>query len=175
LAAVILFLSLAVLSVPLGFLCVNLLLWILPPIRAALDRAEARAGGSFASANAQLLRFAAIAALILVPVCALAIRSSIALSDSRIYYRADLFSPMQPHEKSEIAQVLPRCTPGGRSSWNIGLDIAMRDGVTFDLAVLGPWFSGSSDRILAWLKDVPLDNSGIDPACPVGLKKLLSP
>src|SRR5258708_28683250 len=50
LSALILFLALGVLSIPIGFVVANLLLWTVPPIRAALEKAETRVGGSFATA-----------------------------------------------------------------------------------------------------------------------------
>src|SRR5690242_5967208 len=57
LSSIILLLALGAFSIPTGFIIANLLLWMVPPIRAALEKAEVRAGGSFATANAGLVKF----------------------------------------------------------------------------------------------------------------------
>src|SRR5580693_3642170 len=54
-ALIILITAGAALSVPCGLVIANLLLWIFPPIRTALARADARAGQSFRTANRGLL------------------------------------------------------------------------------------------------------------------------
>jgi hypothetical protein len=175
LSAIILFLVLAVLSIPLGFLIANLLLWMVPPIRAALERAEARAGGSFASANAGIVKFTLVSAIVLLPVYTAAVGSKVCLSGSEIYYQAHLLAPLQTYAISQLTQVRPRCIKGGRGGWDIGLDIALSDGTSFDLAVVGPWFSASSESILPSLRGIRSNDSQIESGCPIGLRKLLSP
>lgn len=174
-SAIILFLALAVLSVPAGLVIANLLLWTIRPIRAALERADARAGQSFATANAQLVNFAMLSALILLPIYVIALGSKDCLSDSEIYYRPHLLASQQTYALSQVAEVRPRCTKGTRGGWDIGLDLAMNDGASFDLAVIGPWFSSSSDRILTSLRGLRSNDSRIHSDCPIGLRKLVSP
>jgi hypothetical protein len=171
----ILFLIVGILSVLVGFTIANLLLWMVPPIRADLQRAEARAGQSFAAANTGLVKFTSISALVLLPVYIAAVSSNVCLSDSQIYYQSHMLSPLRTYDRSQLAEVRPRCTKGSRGGWDIGLDIVMIDGASFDLAVVGPWFTASSERILAMLHGVPSDDSRIELGCPVGLRKIVSP
>jgi hypothetical protein len=168
-AAAVLFLAVAVLSIPLGFLSANLLLWTVPAVR------EARAGRSFAIANAEVLKFTAIASLLLLPTCAAAVSSKVCLSDTHIYYRPHPFSALQAYDTSRIAEVLPRCRPGNRGGWNIGLNLVMSDGHTLDLAVVAPWFTASSAMILASLRGLPSDSTQIESGCPNRLRQLISP
>jgi hypothetical protein len=174
-SAIILFLAIGVLSLLIGFIIGNLLLWMVRPIRAALEQAEARAGQSFVTANAELIKFASISALVLLPIYVAAVCSKVCLSDSQIYYQSHALSPLQTYGMSQLAEVRPRCTEGSRGGWDIGLDIAVIDGASFDLAVVGPWFSASSERILSSLRGVRSNDSQIEPGCPIGLRKLISP
>lgn len=173
-SAIVLFLALAVLSIPIGFMIANLLLWIVPPIRAALARAEASAGGSFATANLGLIKFAAVSALVLLPVCVAAAGSRVCLSDSKIYHQSSVLSSLQSSDMSQVAELRPRCEKGGRGGWDFGLEIVLTDGASFGLAVVGPWFSASSQRILNALQSVRSNNAGIDPDCPAGLRILIT-
>jgi hypothetical protein len=174
-STIILFLAVGVLSLLIGFIIANLLLWIVPPIRAALERAEARVGQSFVTANAELFKFTSISTLVLLPIYVAAVSSKVCLSDSQIYYQSHLFSPLQTYGMSQLAEVRPRCTEGSRGGWGIGLDIAMIDGTSFDLAVVGPWFSASSERIMSSLRGVRSNDSQIELGCPTGLRTLISP
>ena len=175
LSAILLFLVLGVLSIPIGLIIANLLLWIVPPIRAALERAEASAGGSFAAANAGLVKFTLVAALVFLPVYATTVGAKVCLSSSQIYYQSRVLVPLLTYDMTQLTEVRPRCTKGGRGGWDIGLDIALSDGTSFDLAVVGPWFSASSEGILASLRGVRSNDSQIESGCPVGLRKLVSP
>jgi hypothetical protein len=148
---------------------------MLPPIRAALERAEAHAGQSFSTANAGLVKFSAISALILMPIYVIAVGSEVCLSDSKIYYRPYSLASQQTYDMSQVAEVRPRCTKGNRGGWDIGLDLVMSDGASFDFAVVGPWFSSSSARILTSLRGLRSSDSQIDSDCPIGLRKLVSP
>ena len=111
---IVLLLAVGVLSVLIGFIIANLLLWMLPPIRAALERAEAHAGQSFSTANARLVKFSAISALILMPIYVIAVGSEVCLSDSKIYYRPYSLASQQTYDMSQVAEVRPRCTKGNR-------------------------------------------------------------
>lgn len=164
---IILFLALAVLSIPLGFIIANLLLWMVPPIRAGLERAEARAGGSFAAANAGLVKFTLVSAVVLLPVYTVAVGSKVCLSGSDIYYQAHVLAPLQTYAMSQFTEVRPRCSKGSRGGWDIGLDIAMSDGTSFDLAVVAPWFAASSERILTSLSGVRSNDSRIESVAPL--------
>jgi len=175
LSAIILFLALGVLSIPIGFIIANLLLSMAPSIRSDLERAEARAGGSFATANAGLVKFTCVSVLVFLPVYTATVGAKICLSDSQIYYQSYLLAPLQTYDMSQITEVRPRCAKGGRGGWDIGLDIALSDGTSFDLAVVGPWFSASSEGILASLRGVRSNDSQIESGCPIGLRKLVSP
>lgn len=175
LSSIVLLLTGGVLSLPVGLMVANLLLWMVPPARAALELAELQAGESFATANAGLAKFVAMSALMLLPIFAAAARPQACLSDSQVYYRPQVLSSFQAYDLSQLAEVRPRCTKGSRGGWDIGLEIEMTDGVSLDLAVVGPWFSSSSQRILAALGSVRSNSSQIDPRCPSGFRNLISP
>jgi hypothetical protein len=172
-ALFILLLAAAMLSAPCGFVIANLLLWIFPPIRAALARADARAGQSFGASNRGLLRSAFVFAAALLPVCAIALGSRVCLSDTQIYYQSQALSSVRTYSLSQLVGLRPWCTTGTRGSWNFGLNLVMADGTSFDLAV-APWFASSSPRILATLWWVASDLSKIEPGCPRGLRALVS-
>jgi hypothetical protein len=166
-ASIVLFLALAVLSIPLGFLAANILFWLLPPVRAAFGVA------TFTAANTQLLKFGGLAALILLPVVWAALSSRVCLSDSVIDYQTGPFSPLEEHPLSEIASLQPACERGSRGGWNFALAVVLRDGTKLDLAAVSPWYSQSAPAILAALGHLPSDNARIDPACPAGFRKLI--
>src|SRR5262245_5393580 len=62
------------------FLVANVVLWLIPPARRALDRAEARVGNSFAKSNAALAKFFLVTAALLIPMYLLAAGSAVCLS-----------------------------------------------------------------------------------------------
>jgi hypothetical protein len=171
-SAIILLLLLFGLSIPLGFIIANLMLWTVPPIRAALEKADGR---SFANATAGLVRLTSVSALVLLPVYVAAVSSKVCLSESRIYYQSHLLASLQAYDLSQIAEVRPRCTKGSRGGWNIGLYIEMADGATFDLAYVEPWFFASSERILALLRGKRSNDSQIASGCPIGLRNRITP
>lgn len=175
LSAIVLFLVLAVLSIPIGLIIANLLLWIAPPIRAALDRADMQAGGSFATANAQLVKFALVSAVVCLPGYLTAVGSKVCLSGSKIYHQSHVFAPLQTYDMSQITEVRPRCTKDGRGGWDFGIDIVLSESTSFDLAIVGPWFSAWSERILASLSGIRLSDSYIESGCPMGIRKLITP
>jgi hypothetical protein len=172
-AAVILFLVVAALSVPAGFLVANLLLWPVPAIRAALQRSGARR--SFAAANAEFVQMTAILALVLLPVYAVAVGSKVCLSESQLYYQPSALWTSRSYDLSQVTDVRPRCARSSRGGWNLGLDVTTADGSSFDLAVVDPWFASSSDRILAVLRGIESNDSGIEPGCPTALRALVVP
>jgi hypothetical protein len=55
--------------------------------------------------------------------------------------------------------------------WDIGLDLVMNDGVSYDLAVLGPWFASSADKAFAVLRGIRVSDVRIDRDCPAGMMK----
>jgi hypothetical protein len=168
-ASIVLFLASASFSVPCGFMIANLLLWIVPPIRIALARADARAGQSFGAANRQLLRLTFVLAAVLLPICAIALGSRVCLSETHFYYQSHALSPLRAYDLSQLVELRPWCTASTRGGWNFGLNVVTADGTSFDLAV-APWFASSSGRILAELRWVPSDVSQIEPGCPRGLR-----
>jgi hypothetical protein len=172
-AALILFLVVAALSVPAGFLAANLLLWPVPAIRTALQRSGARQ--SFAAANAEFIRMTAILALVLLPVYAVAVGSKVCLSDSQLYYRPSTLWTSRTYDLSQVTDLRPRCVRSSRGGWNLGLDVTTTDGSSFDLAVVDRWFAASSDRILAALQGVGSNDSQIDSGCPAALRALVVP
>ena len=175
LSMIILFLVLSIVSIPIGFAIANLLLWMVPPIRTALEQAEARAGRSFATANREIARFTFVSGLVLLPVYVMAFGPKVCLAHSQLSYQSHTFASPQTYNLTELSEVRPRCTRGSRGGWDIGLDLVLSDGTSFDLAVVGPWFSASSDSILALLRGLRLNDSEIDAGCPLGLRKLVSP
>lgn len=174
-AAIVLSMSLFLVSIAIGFLIANLLLRTILPIRAALEQAEARAGQSFTTVNAALIRYAVLFAIVGLPICAVAASSRVCLSDSQIFYRPHAFAILQSYSLSKVVELRPQCFRGVRGAWDIGLEVAMADGISLDLATIRPWFSRSSPRILAVLWGMRSDYSQIESACPTGLTKLISP
>jgi hypothetical protein len=167
---IVLFLVIALPSVPVGLAIANLILWTIPPVRAALKESEARAGETFARANAGLVKFASLSVLLLLPIYLFAAGSKVCLSNSEIYSRSHILSQFQTYDLSQVAAVRPRCTKGSRGGWDIGLDIVMNDGSSFDLAI-GPRFSSSSDRILGLLGGARPNASDIQAGCPAGFRR----
>ena len=174
-SVVVLVMALLVLAVPIGFLLANVLLWMVPPIRRALDEAEARVGGSFSRANAGLVRATLVLALISLPVVVIAAGSSACLSRSDIYYRPHLLTSWRIYPLSQILEVRSRCETGSRGGWSIGLDVIVSDGTSLDLAVVGPWFRRFSTEIQTALHESKANDALIAPGCPPGLRKMLMP
>jgi hypothetical protein len=156
------------LSMPIGHMIANLVLWIVPPIRSALEQT----GRSFMRAQSQLAKVALYVSLFLVPIYLIALSSNVCVSDSEIYYRPNIFFPLGTYGVSQITEVRPRCTKG-RGGRNIELEIAMNDASLLDLAAW-PFFP-SSERILALLRNVPQNARQVHHDCPVALRKLITP
>jgi len=173
--AIISFLAIFFFSIPLGGVMANLLMWLIPPARKALDRAEARVGQSFSKSNSELLKVAALSTLVLVPIYVIAFGSKVCLSESRIYYQLHLLAPQRTYSLSQVVEVQPRCTRASRGGWDLGLGIAMDDGASFDLAVGGPLFASSSKRILSLLRGLRVNDSQIDRSCPLVRRQEISP
>jgi hypothetical protein len=174
-AAIVLSMALFFVSIAIGFSIANLLLRTIPPIRAALEQAEARAGQSFTTVNAALVRYGVLFAVVCLPICVVAASSRVCLSDSQIFYRSHAFATLQSYSLSKVVELRPQCFRGSRGAWDIGLEVAMADGISLDLATIRPWFSRSSARILAVLWGMRSDYSQIESGCPTGLRKLISP
>jgi hypothetical protein len=173
-AAVVLVISGFFISVPIGLMVANLLLWMVPPIRYSLENGESRAGGSFIRNLSQLATLAIRMYLVVVPVYLIALSSRVCLSDFEIYYRPNIFFPRRTYGLSQVAEVRSRCTRG-REGWNIGLEITMTDGSLFDLAVDNGEYLASSERILGLFHNVRLKTAQIHPDCPNNLKKSITP
>ena len=72
------------LAIPLGLVIANVLVWLIPPARRALNKAEARVGNSFAKANAGLVKFFLAMAAFLVPIQLLAAGSAVCMSQTAV-------------------------------------------------------------------------------------------
>lgn len=163
-----------VVSVPIGLVIANLLLWMVPPIRYSLENAESRAGGSFVRNLSQLVTLALPMYLVVVPLYLIALSSSVCLSDGEIYYRPNIFFPLRTYDLSQVVEVRSRCTRG-REGWDIGIEITMTDGSLFDLAVAEGQYRASSERILGLFHNIRLKTAQISPDCPNNLKKSITP
>lgn len=172
-ATIILVLAGFAISIPIAGMIANSLMWMVPPIRSVLENAKSRVGGSFIRAQSGIATFALRVYLVVVPVYLFALSSNVCLSDSTIYYRPNILFPLRTYAPSQVVELRPRCTRG--RGWDIGLDITMTDGSSFDLAVIEPVYLASSERILALLPNVPLNTSQIRRDCPFDLKKLITP
>lgn len=169
-ALVILVIAGFVISVPIAGMTANLLMWMVPPIRSALENEKLRAGGSFIRAQSGIATLAVRMYLFLVPIYLIALSSNVCVSDSEIYYRPNILLPLRTYDLPQVVEVRPQCTRG--RGWNIGIEITMADGSLLDLGVL-PGFP--SERILALLRNVPLNTSQIRRDCPSDLRKLITP
>jgi hypothetical protein len=161
------------LAVPLGLLMANVLLWLIPSARRALDGAEARVGNSFSKANAGLVKFFLLTVLLLVPIQLLAAGSAVCMSQTAIQYRAHSLAAPTVYPLSQIEKVRPSCWRN--RDWHVGLVVAMSDGATFDLIGQVPRrLSASPAQILDLMKGKPWDYSEIDRGCPQYLRKLIT-
>ena len=167
---------------PIGLMAPFLLLWTVPRYRrSALDNAELRElWSSVIGSRSTIAIFGMYVTM--VPVYLFALSSNVCLSASEIYYRPNIFFPLQIYALSQIAEVRPQCTKGpkfairaSRSGPMIGLEIRMTDTTSFNIAAVKPVYLASSERILDLLQNVPLNNSEIDHDCPDDLKMLITP
>lgn len=159
-------------SAGLGGFTTNVLLWFVPRVRHALNRAEARVGQSFSKRNAQLIKFLFATVALLLPVYLLAIGAMVCISKDTIYYRPQLLASMQSYSISQVKEVRPRCRRD-RGGGNIALIVTMRDGTSLDLAAFDLWFKSSSQQVLDLLRDRPWTYSEIDSGCPAYSRKLI--
>lgn len=175
LAIVVMFLSVMPVAASGGCVISNLLIWTISPIRRALEKAEAPVGQSFSKANAALIKFFVIAVLIVLPILAVAMNSRLCLSQTELYYKPHLLASLQTYSLAQVVVVRPRCMRRNRTERDIGLDLVMSDGATFDVANIWPWFSPSSERVWAALRGIPSDKSQVQADCPSNVRKHIAP
>jgi hypothetical protein len=171
-AAIVLFIAIASLSIPVGFLLANAVLWIGSGTRAG--KSERRSQQTFHAANAGLVRFAGLLAVVLLPVYVVAVGSEVCLSDKQVFYRKSSFSLLKTYRLDEIVELHPQCTRGSRGGWEVGLEAKMTDGLSFNFAAVGPWFSTWHEEILNVLRERSANLSEIDPQCPESLRALIT-
>jgi len=123
--------------------------------------------------QSEISKFALRISLFVLPIYLFALSSNVCVSDSQIYYRPNIFFRLRTYGMSQIKEVRPRCGRG-RRGWHTGLEIAMTDASVFDL---GDAMTSAppSARMLALLRNVPLNASQIHHDCPVALRKEITP
>jgi len=172
-SVLILLFSLFTITVPIGFAVTKFVLWQIPPVRSALRKAQARKRGAFARPDRHFLALACSSALLILPIYAAAFGSKVCLSDTRIFYQPFVLGPMHVYDIQTLKEVAPSCQQTGLGGWTAAYDVATNDGRSFDLAVVWPWFSKSSDRILQSLRGVESDPSRVAFGCPPALRHLI--
>jgi hypothetical protein len=171
-ATVFLFVALACFAVPLGILLTNVVLWLLPFTR----RVSQRTGGSARVVNVALAKIVIAIALVSAVVCAVGITSATCVSDTEVHYRPSVLAPWQTYSLTQVVEVRPMCSRGGRGGgWDIGLDLVFSDGTTVQLGSVGPWYSSASGRLLPLLRGKRVNASGVERDCPSSLRQLVMP
>lgn len=157
-----------------AFLIANIALWLIPPARRDLDRAEARVGNSFSKSNAMLAKILPVSVAVLLPIELFAAGSAVCMSPKAIHYRPHSLAALQVYALSQIEAVRPSCSRGSRGSWNARLVVSVREAGAFDLAAQHPYRLSSSPEVSETLRDLPWDYSGIERGCPYYLRKLIT-
>jgi len=139
-------------SVAITFMAAVVLMWMVAPVRRAVENASSRAGWSFV--RVQLWGTGCAIGVVVVGLSANwdAQRSRVCLSDSEIYYQPGSAFPIRSYGLSEVREMRLRCRRG-RAGWTTGLEIAMTDGNVFEL---GP----PSEQMLRVLRTVPSGAAG---------------
>ena len=110
------------------------------------------------------------------PPRSVAINSATCVSATEVYYRSSVLTPWQTYSFSQITEVRPTCSRGGRGGgFNLGLDLVLADGTTAQLDTVEPWFATSSDRVLPLLRGLRVNASGVDKDCPAGMQQIITP
>jgi hypothetical protein len=157
---------------PVSFVAVDVLLWLIPPARRAMD--ELVWFGNFAGDVRSTANFFLVMAAFLVPIGLLAAGNAVCMSQTAILYRAHSLAAVTAHPLSQIDAVRASCArPVSRLEAR--LEVVMRDGVTFDLLGRRPdllW--AHAPRVRDLLRGKPWDESGIADSCPNYARKLIS-
>lgn len=150
--------------IPVFFVSIALVSLAVPSNRKTLKFAP-RAWAATAGVSPSWQIPALVMYLLVVLFYLFALSSNVCLSDNELYYRPNIFFPLQTYRLSDGAVAKPVCRHG--KSWYAHLHVRMPDDTSFDLSRLPYLYQTSSQRILAVLRDVPLDTSGIASGCPL--------
>jgi hypothetical protein len=123
----------AIASIGFGFLCVNWLAHLIPPLRRFFDRdAERHNQPGYQRSQRGLMRFSLILLAIMLPVSIAASLSQYCLSEQGILYQARPWTGLRSYSWSEVATIETKCTRS-KGGWFGSYLLIMRDGASFDV------------------------------------------
>lgn len=164
-------------SMGLGFLSVNWVVHLIPPLRDFFDRNARRHGeSSYRRAQRALAKLSVIMLSIMLPISIAASFSQYCLAEREILYQAWPWTGLHQYSWQDVAAIETSCTRGTKGGWNPSLFLVTRDGASFDImAWTGAAIRAYPDmaRALASI-DFAFSAKNVSPNCPRAYADLLT-
>ena len=163
-------------SIGFGFLIVNWLSQLMPPVREFFDRDALRHGvPGYQKAQQGLLRFSVIISAIALPMIVAASLSQYCMLSGAIFYQPWPWTGLKHYAWHDVTKIETRCH-FSKGKWNGSFFLIMNDGSNFDIMA----WPGASVRaypeIVSALKNVnfSFDSTNVRPDCEVWYVDLLT-